>query len=116
MNYQAATHLRCFMFALGAVFASSPEEADQFASEHGLWDRRPDGTWGREASQAHARLCEDQQAAYRRAAQREPVVTCRFCGAACTADDHGTLVDATGGDVCTEHGDDLPHEAGEAGR
>jgi hypothetical protein len=65
MSYQSATGLRCFTFALGAVFASGPQEADQFASEHGLWDRRPDGTWGREATQAHARLCEDQQAAYR---------------------------------------------------
>lgn len=64
MSYQTASGLRCFMFALGAVFASSPDETDQFADQHGLWDRRPDGTWGREATQAHARLCADQQAAY----------------------------------------------------
>ncbi len=66
MSYQSATGLRCFTLALGAVFAPTPEEADQFASAHGLWDRRPDGTWGREATQAHAQLCEDHQAAYRR--------------------------------------------------
>jgi hypothetical protein len=65
MSYQSASGLRCFTFALGAVFAPTPEEADQFAREHGLWDRRPDGTWGGEATQAHARLCEDAQAAYR---------------------------------------------------
>ena len=48
MNYQSTTGLRCFMFALGAVFASSPEEADRFASEHGLWDRRPRTAAGRD--------------------------------------------------------------------
>jgi len=69
MSYQSAAGLRCFMFALGAVFAPTPEDADKFASQHGLWDRRPDGTWGREATQAHARLCEDAQAAYRRHAR-----------------------------------------------
>ena len=64
VSFQRVTGLRAFMFSLGAVFAASPEEADQFASEHGLWNRRPDGTWGRDASQAHAQLSADQQAAY----------------------------------------------------
>jgi hypothetical protein len=64
-SYAAATGLRCFMFALGAVYAATPEEADQFADRHGLWNRRPDGTWGRDASEAHAQLSADQQAAYR---------------------------------------------------
>jgi hypothetical protein len=65
VTYQRVTGLRCFMFSLGAVYAATPEQADQFASEHGLWNRRPDGSWGRDASEAHAQLCLDQQAAYR---------------------------------------------------
>jgi hypothetical protein len=63
------------MFTLAVVFAATSEAADQFASEHGLWDRRPDGSWGREASQAHAQLCEDQQAAYRWLAARRVELT-----------------------------------------
>ena len=39
-----------------------------------------------------------------------PEVTCRHCSARCVIDDEGTLVDDSGGDVCTEHGDDDPHE------
>jgi hypothetical protein len=73
VNYQSATHLRCFMFSLGCVFARTPEEAHRIASDHGLWDRRPDGTWGRETSEAHAELVADQMAAYRAlAARRQP--------------------------------------------
>jgi hypothetical protein len=71
MTYQTATGLRAFMFSLGVVFASTPEEAHQFASRHGLWDRRADGTWGRDATQAHEQLCKDQQTAYRSLADRQ---------------------------------------------
>jgi len=35
--------------------------------------------------------------------------TCPACGATVTRDSHGTYVDETGGDVCTERGDDAPH-------
>ena len=35
---------------------------------------------------------------------------CGYCGAVCTVDARGTLIDPTEGDVCTERGDDLPHE------
>lgn len=63
--------VRVFEFKLGAVFAFTYEEARALASEHGLWDRRPDGTWGREATGAHAQLCKDQQAAFRAIARRE---------------------------------------------
>lgn len=34
---------------------------------------------------------------------------CPACGATVTRDSHGTYVDETGGDVCTERGDDTPH-------
>jgi hypothetical protein len=71
VSYQRETGLRCFMFSLGAVFAATSEEADQFADRHGMWNRRPDGSWGREASAAHAQLCLDQQAAYRALAERK---------------------------------------------
>jgi hypothetical protein len=64
-SYASATGLRCFMFSLAVVYAATPEEAEQFADRHGLWNRRPDGSWGRDASEAHAQLCLDQQAAYR---------------------------------------------------
>lgn len=70
MTYASETRLRAFMFSLAVVFATTPEEADQFADRHGLWNRRPDGSWGRAASDAHAQLCLDQQAAYRAQAGR----------------------------------------------
>jgi hypothetical protein len=38
------------------------------------------------------------------------MTACRHCRTIVIADDHGTLIDATDGDVCAEHGDDLPHE------
>lgn len=41
--------------------------------------------------------------------QDHDLVTCAYCGVSCAVDDHGTLVDLTGGDVCTERGDDLTH-------
>jgi hypothetical protein len=65
VSYAAATGLRAFMFSLAVVFAATPEEAQAFADQHGLWNRRPDGSWSRAASDAHAQLCLDQQAAYR---------------------------------------------------
>ncbi len=71
MDYQSTTGLRCFMFMLGSVFAPTRKEAEQFATRHGLWDRRPDGTWGLGASKAHAELSFDLQAAYRSLACRE---------------------------------------------
>jgi hypothetical protein len=71
VNYQSATGLRCFEFSLGFVFAATPEEAEAFATENGLWNRRTDGTWGNGASEAHAQLCKDQQAAYRALARRD---------------------------------------------
>jgi hypothetical protein len=71
MNYQSVTNTRIFEFSLGMVFASTPEEAEQFASAHGMWNKRPDGTWGSEASEAHAELSRDQQAAYRVLAARK---------------------------------------------
>ena len=53
------------------MFARTPDEAHQFASRHGLWNRRPDGTWGTHATEAHEQLCKVQQAAYRSMADRE---------------------------------------------
>ncbi len=52
-------------FSLGAVLAPTNEIAQEFASKHGLWDKRPDGTWSNDASMAHAQLSADMQAAYR---------------------------------------------------
>jgi hypothetical protein len=41
MNYQSATHLHVFMYSLGAVYARSPREADDFARKHGLYGTVP---------------------------------------------------------------------------
>ena len=71
MSYQSATGLRAFEFSLGAVFARTPEDAHRIASRYGMWDRRPDGTWGQDATDAHAQLCRDQQAAYRHLANAD---------------------------------------------
>jgi nicotinic acid phosphoribosyltransferase len=59
-----------YEFSLGVVIASSGDEAEQVASVNGMWDKRPDGTWGHEASDAHAQLIADEQAAYRYLARR----------------------------------------------
>jgi hypothetical protein len=63
--------LRVFMFDLGAVFAKTTHDAERFATDHGMWDRLPDGTWGSAASEAYAELQRDQQAAYRSLARQE---------------------------------------------
>lgn len=34
---------------------------------------------------------------------------CAYCGERLRPDENGTLIDETGGDVCTERGDDAPH-------
>lgn len=35
---------------------------------------------------------------------------CKHCGQEVRADDHGTLIDPTGGDVCGWDGGNEPHE------
>ena len=47
------------------MFADTPEEAEQVASDCGMGNKRPDGSWGDEATVAHAQLCKDMQAAFR---------------------------------------------------
>jgi hypothetical protein len=70
MNYQSALRKRAFEFSLGVVFADSPEEAERVATASGMWDKRADGTWGNEASEAHAQLTRDMIAAFRNLARR----------------------------------------------
>lgn len=60
MTYQLATHMRCFMFTLGAVFAPDADSAIEFARANGLT--------GVEAMAMHAELLSDMHAAYRRIA------------------------------------------------
>lgn len=67
-----------------------------------------------EARDKRARLIEvtysfDDSAMIEDYTEPDPVV-CVACGQTVT-DDAGALVDETGGDVCTERGDDLPHVA-----
>lgn len=65
MSYQGATGKRVFLFSLGTVFADTPEEAEAVATDAGIWNRRPDGTWGTSATDAHAELCKDMIATLR---------------------------------------------------
>ena len=58
-------------FSRGLVFADTPEEAERAATENGLWNKRPDGTWGNEASEAHVQLTRDMIAAFRNLARRD---------------------------------------------
>lgn len=80
MSYQGHTGLRCFEFSLGHVFAGIPEEAERVASANGMWDKRPDGTWGSAATEAFAELSADQQRAYRVLARKENEAARRALG------------------------------------
>jgi hypothetical protein len=80
VTYQGHLHMGCYEFSLGCVFARSGEEAERVASANGMWNKRPDGSWGNEASQAHAQLSRDQIAAYRALARQHNEAARRALG------------------------------------
>ncbi len=63
-SYQQLTRLRCFDFALGAVYAPDPDTAMTFALAHGMA--------GPGSARERDRLCMDALDAMRRAAHRTP--------------------------------------------